>query len=95
MRKEGCGAWPGELTVVILCVTFCYMRSIMNISLPVSLADEVKTAVSEGGYASVSEFIRMLVRDWKRTKAINDVLESEEELKQGKGKVLHSLKELR
>ena len=47
-RKEGCGALPGELTVVILCVTFCYMRSIMNISLPVSLADEVKTAVSEG-----------------------------------------------
>lgn len=67
----------------------------MNISLPVSLADEVKAAVAEGGYASVSEFIRKLVRDWKRDKAINDVLQSEEEIRQGKGKVLHSLKDLR
>lgn len=59
------------------------------------MADEVKAAVAEGGYASVSEFIRKLVRDWKRDKAINDVLQSEEEIRQGKGKVLHSLKDLR
>lgn len=67
----------------------------MNISLPASLADEVKTEVIEGGYASVSEFIRKLVRDWKKEKAINDVLDSEKELRQGKGKVLHSLRDLR
>jgi len=83
------------LTVVTICVTNCYMRTIMNISLPASLADEVRAEVAENGYASVSEFIRKLVRDWKKAKAINDVLESEKEFRQGKGKVLRSLADLR
>jgi len=71
------------------------MRTIMNISLPASLADEVKAAVAEGGYASVSEFIRKLVRDWRRQQAINDVKISMIEYKQGKAKVLRSLADLR
>ncbi len=83
------------MTSVTICVTNCYMRTIMNISLPASLADEVRAEVAENGYASVSEFIRKLVRDWKKTKAINDVLKSEEEINQGKGKILHSLRDLR
>ncbi len=71
------------------------MRTILNISLPVSLADEVKAEVAEGGYASVSEFIRELVREWKKRKAINDVKISLKEYEQGKAKVLHSLADLR
>lgn len=67
----------------------------MNISLPPQMAAMVREEVSEGEYASVSEFFRDLVREWTRSRAIADVLKSEEEYKQGKGKVLRSLADLR
>lgn len=40
------------------------MRSIINISLPKSLAAEVKKEVKAGHFASTSEFFRHLLRLW-------------------------------
>ena len=67
----------------------------MNISLPQQLADLVREEVGTGKYGSISEFFRELVREWTKQRAINEILKSEEEFKRGKGKVLHSLKDLR
>lgn len=67
----------------------------MNISLPQQMATLVRDEVDTGKYGSISEFFRELVREWTKTQAINDVFKSEEEFKQGKGKILHSLKDLR
>ena len=38
------------------------MREVMNISLPASMTAVIKKEVKRGGYASVSEFIRHLIR---------------------------------
>ncbi|MFP4500130.1 MAG: type II toxin-antitoxin system ParD family antitoxin [Candidatus Hydrogenedentota bacterium] len=43
--------------------------STMNISLPESMREWVEQQVAEGGYSSVSEYIRELVRLDKRRKA--------------------------
>lgn len=84
-----------NLTYVIKCVTNCYMRNILNISLPQSLADMVRDEVENGKYASVSEFIRELLREWSKQQAIKHVRQSEREYRQGKYKVLKSLRDLR
>jgi len=67
----------------------------MNISLPQQMAILVRDEVDTGKYGSISEFFRELVRDWTKKKAINDVTLSEREYGLGKGRVLHSLKDLR
>lgn len=67
----------------------------MNISLPQQMATLIREEVDTGKYGSVSEFFRELVREWTKNKAISDVLQSEKEFRQGKGKVLHSLRDLR
>jgi antitoxin ParD1/3/4 len=46
----------------------------MNISLPESLRDFVEEAVSAGGYSSVSEYVRELVRQAKTEKDLEDRL---------------------
>jgi Arc/MetJ-type ribon-helix-helix transcriptional regulator len=71
------------------------MRSIINISLPASLAAEVKREVKEGHFASTSEFFRHVLRLWNTGKVLRELKQSEKEFTQGKGKVLKSLKDLR
>lgn len=71
------------------------MRSIINISLPKELTKEVEKAVQSGQYASKSEFFRSLLRLWKEQQLLEEILESEKEFAQGKGKILRSLKDLR
>lgn len=67
----------------------------MNISLPAQMATLVRDEIKSGGYTSISEFFRELVREWSKQKAINDVKISMKEFKQGKVKVLRSLVDLR
>ena len=67
----------------------------MNISLPQQMASLVRDEVNTGKYGSISEFFRELVREWIKQKAINDVKASLKEYKQGKGRVLRSLADLR
>ncbi len=71
------------------------MRNIVNISLPKELNKEVEKAVKSGRYASKSEFFRDLIRLWQEQKLLDEIMESEKEFVEGKGKVLRSLKDLR
>lgn len=50
------------------------MATTMNISLPETLRDFVEEAVSAGGYSSVSEYMRELVRQAKTEKDLEDRL---------------------
>ena len=71
------------------------MRVTVNISLPKSLDEEVNRVVKKEKYASKSEFFRYLFRKWKEDRLLRDLQESKKEIENGKGKVLHSLKDLR
>lgn len=70
------------------------MRTIINISLPLSMAKEVKKEVKEGGFASVSEFFRHILRTWKEKKLYSELQKNKKEFEAGKGKILHSLSDL-
>ena len=71
------------------------MRSIINISLPQELAKEVEKAVKKGRFSSKSEFFRALLRLWREQQLLGEILESEKEFSEGKGKILKSLKDLK
>lgn len=62
--------------------------------MPAEMKKEVDAYVKEGQYSSVSEFIRDMIRVWKRRKAYADLMEAEKEFEDGKGKILRSLKDL-
>lgn len=71
------------------------MRTIINISLPSQMSVVVTNAVKSGDYASKSEFFRALIRDWMENRLVFELKQSQKELKQGKGTLLKSLKDLR
>ena len=71
------------------------MRSILNISLSSDLKKEVETAVKKGGYSTKSEFLRVLIRDWKERQELQELRISRNDIKNKKGKVLKSLRALR
>ena len=71
------------------------MRNIVNISLPEKLVKVIKKEVKGEGYASVSEFIRYLIRDWNTNKLAEELKKDRLNFEAGKGKVLKSLKDLR
>lgn len=71
------------------------MRSVINISLPLTLSSVVDDEVRRGSYASKSEFFRYLLRLWMEGKLSYDLEQSRAELRRGKGKLLKSLKDLR
>lgn len=70
------------------------MRKTLNISLPASLKQTVERKVKEEGYASVSELFRDAFRALEDAKLIEGIMESEREFAAGKGKKLHSLRDL-
>jgi putative addiction module CopG family antidote len=67
----------------------------MNISLPKQIALMVEENVKSGKFASKSEFFRMVLREWEEKKLLRELRQSQKELKEGKGMVLKSLKDLR
>lgn len=71
------------------------MRNIMSISLPLPLTNIVEKEVKKGNYASKSEFFRYLIRQWMENRLISEVELSRKEMKEGKGKLLKSLGDLR
>jgi Arc/MetJ-type ribon-helix-helix transcriptional regulator len=71
------------------------MRSILNISLPTTLADIVKKEVKKGNFASTSEFFRHLLRLWNDNKLSYELKKSERDFANGNFKTLKSLKDLR
>lgn len=71
------------------------MRAIVNISVPKKIAEEVKLAAREDGFASVSEYFRYLHREEVRRKLAEELRAQTRAFKQGKGKILRSLRDLR
>ena len=72
------------------------MRTIINISLPEPLSQLVEEIVKKGRYSTKSEFLRELIRERvAEEELLSQVKKSEAEFRAGKGKVLHSLKDLR
>ncbi len=71
------------------------MRSVINISVPDLVRKEVDREVRAGGYASVSEFFRAVLRERKEQMLLRDVEESRREVQAGHARVLRSLKDLR
>ena len=70
-------------------------RNILNISLPVKMAQRIKQEAKRDGYASVSEYIRHILREHDEKKELLLIEESRAEIRAGKWKKLHSLKDLR
>ena len=71
------------------------MRNIINISLPQEMSRTVDQCVSSGQYATKSEFFRDLLRMWSEGRLLQELNESRQELMNGRGKILKSLKDLR
>jgi putative addiction module CopG family antidote len=71
------------------------MRTIMNISLPTQMATFVRDEVDTGKYGSISEFFRGLVREWQENKLLSELRKSQEDVRNGRGVLLKSLKDLR
>ncbi len=83
-----------------------YMRTIVNISLPKEMADEIKREVKREGFASTSEFVRSLLREYKRAQLAKELhaevrrferasAKGPDALEKAGFKVLKSLKDLR
>lgn len=68
------------------------MRNVINISLPEELTRQVQKEVKMGNYASTSEFFRHLLRTHKLAEELKL---SKRDFEIGKGKTLHSLRDLR
>ena len=71
------------------------MRTIMNISLPSQMASVVTDAVKTGNYSSKSEFFRDLLRQYFENRLHSQLTQSQNEIRQGNGKLLTSLQDLR
>jgi len=71
------------------------MRTIVNISLPSEMSLVINQMVASGKFASKSEFIRSLLRDWMENNLYGELEKSRRELISGEGKLLKSLKDLR
>lgn len=71
------------------------MRSIVNISLPAKTAEKIRKEVKAGGFASVSEFFRHLLREHEEEKLITKLAKSRAEIRNGQGKTLRSLRDLK
>lgn len=66
----------------------------MTISMPPSVKKSVEYMMKENKYASVSELFRDSIRSLEEDQLIKSIMESEKEFALGKGKRLHSLKDL-
>lgn len=71
------------------------MRKVVNISLPEELNNLVEKEVKSGRFASKSEFIRDLLREWLENKLVEEIKQSERDFKEGRFKRLRSLADLK
>lgn len=71
------------------------MREIINLSLPAEMAAVINKEVKTGKYSSKSEFLRTLLRAWMEERLLMELNQSRAEIKNGRGNILRSLKDLR
>jgi|GEM_PF-235451 len=74
-RPAGISAAQIDLAYIAICCHYSYhvdmpTQTSMNISLPSSLRDWVEDRVANEGYGTASEYIRDLVREDRKRKAI-------------------------
>ena len=62
------------MTIIVNLFTLLQMATTMNISLPYALREFVEEAVRAGGYSSVSEYVRELVRQAKADRELEERL---------------------
>lgn len=72
-----------------------YMRQILNISLPAEMLKSIKLDMKDGGFASLSEFVRAALRAYQIETAWRRIQKSQREFAKGKGIRLKSFKDLR
>ncbi len=73
------------------------MRQILNISLPIDMVKDVRKAVKQERFSSVSEFIRHLIRLYNTRKLATELEKDSKAFREGKLDVIEiksSLKEL-
>jgi len=70
------------------------MRNIINVSLPPALTKELERGVKRFHFASKSEFVRHLIREWMAERLASDLKESRKEYQAGKAKKLRDPREL-
>lgn len=70
------------------------MRQILNISLPLNMLRQVKKEAKAGGFATISEFIRHIIRWYNTEKLAKEIKEAEKAFERGEGIVLKSFKDL-
>lgn len=71
------------------------MRTVLNISLPEEMSEDIKRAVKKYNFGTTSEFFRDLFRRWKEEDILKELGLARKEIERGKGKALKSLKDLR
>ncbi len=73
------------------------MRTVTTISLPAAVAKEVKREAKEQGFASTSEFMRHVLREYKHEKLFRSLRKQREQYRKNPKsfKVLRSLKDFR
>ncbi len=73
------------------------MRTITTISLPAAVAREVKKEAKEKGFASTSEFMRHVLRQYKQEKLFGSLRRQEARYRKNPKsfKTLRSLRDLR
>ena len=72
------------------------MRNVINLSLPQELSFSVDRLIKKGRYATKSEFLRELIRERiAEDDLITRVEKSRQEIREGKGRVLKSFRDLR
>lgn len=71
------------------------MRNVINISLPENMVKAVEEKMKKSHFSTKSEFFRNLIRLWMEGKLAEELEESRNELRQRKGRLLKSLKDLR
>ena len=73
------------------------MRTVTTISLPAEVAKEVKKEAKERGFASTSEFMRHVLREYKREKLFVSLRKQQAAYRKNSKtfKTLRSLKDLR
>jgi len=72
------------------------MRTIINISLPRQLDQEIEKVMKKGRYSTKSEFLREIIRERiAQEDLLARLVKSQKEIKSGKGKTLNSLRDLR
>jgi Arc/MetJ-type ribon-helix-helix transcriptional regulator len=59
------------------------------------MADLVNREVKKNSYASKSEFFRSLIRNWSEKQIVDEILESQKEIRKTGGTLLKSLRDLR